>query len=120
MDVAVDTVCFIIGKARELVIDERETDGDDDDDAPAFASSPEQDELKEFIDTLDESEQAELVALAWIGQGTFTAEDWDEAVETALEEHPKAAADYLLSLPLLVDDLESGLEELGLSCDDED
>ncbi|TAK99201.1 MAG: DUF3775 domain-containing protein [Rhodospirillaceae bacterium] len=119
MDIAVDTVCFIIGKARELVIDERETD-DDDDDAPAFASSPEQDELKEFIDTLDESEQAELVALAWIGQGTFTDEDWDEAVETALEEHPKAAAEYLLSLPLLVDDLEAGLEELGLSCDDED
>jgi len=120
MDIAVDTVCFIIGKARELVIDPRDRGDDDDDDAPAFASSPEQDELREFIDTLDEQEQAELVALAWIGQGTFTEEDWDEAIDAALEEHPKAAADYLLSLQLLADDLEAGLDAFDLSCDDED
>jgi hypothetical protein len=120
MELAVDTVTFIIDKARELVIDEREADDDEDEESSAFASSAEQDELKEFIDTLDESEQAELVALAWIGQGTFTAEDWDEAVESALEEHHKAAADYLLTLALLADDLENGLGELGISADEDE
>ena len=120
MDIALETVCFVIGKARELVIDEdREVDEDDGDEGSAFASSPEVDELREYIESLNEDEQAELVAIAWIGHGTFTAEDWDEAVESAREEHPKAAADYLLSLPLLAEDLESGLADLGLECEDE-
>jgi hypothetical protein len=62
---------------------------------------------------------AELVALAWIGHGTFTGEDWDEAVESAMEEHPKGAAEYLLTLPLLAEDLEGGLSELGIEVEDE-
>ena len=120
MEVALDTVCFVIGKARELVIDEdRGVDEDEGEEGSAFASSPEVDELREFIDSLTEAEQAEMVAIAWIGHGTFTAEDWDEAVESALEEHPKAAADYLLTLPLLAEDLASGLGDLGLECEDE-
>ncbi len=119
MDIALETVCFVIGKARELVIGEHDADDEDGDEPMAFASSAEVDELREFIDTLNEDEQAELVALAWIGHGTFTAEDWEEAVESALEEHPKAAAEYLLTLPLLAEDLAGGLEELGLECEDD-
>ena len=134
MDIAVETVCQIIEQARELVTDLREIDdepgkhsGDDvmrddppEDDAPAFAMTAEHDELKEFIETLNEDEQADLIAIAWIGRGTFTSEDWDEAVETAREEHPKNAAIYLISQPLLAEELESGLEELGLSCEEDD
>jgi uncharacterized NAD-dependent epimerase/dehydratase family protein len=120
MEIALDTVCFVIAKARELVIDEeRDVDDEDEEETSAFASSPEVDDLREFIENLNEDEQAELVAIAWIGHGTFTGEDWDEAVDAALEEHPKAAADYLLTLPLLAEDLESGLGELGLECEDE-
>jgi hypothetical protein len=120
MDIAVDTVRYIIDKARELVLDERERDDDDDDDSPAFASSDEVDELREFIETLEDHEQAELVALAWIGQGTFTGEDWDEALDSAVEEHPRGVADYLLTFPLLADDLESGLEEMGMTGDEDE
>jgi len=76
------------------------------------------DDLKAFIDSLNEDEQADLVALTWIGRGTYTAEDWDEAVEVAHEEHPKRVARYLLSQPLLADELEEGLSEMGLSCED--
>jgi len=91
MEIALDTVCFVIAKARELVIDEdREIDEDDEDESLAFTSSPEVDELREFIENLNDDEQSELIAIAWIGHGTFTAEDWDEAVDSALEEHPKA------------------------------
>ena len=59
-------------------------------------------------------------ALAWIGRGTYTADDWDEAVEVAGDEHVKNAARYLLGQPLLADELEQGLDELGLSCEDVD
>ena len=120
MNIAVDIVCYIIGKARELIVDAPDVSDESDDDVPAFASSPEQDELLEFIDSLDDAEQIELVALAWISQGTFTGDDRDEAVDAAAEEHPGAASDYLLTLPLLADDLDAGLAEMGLSCDDED
>ena len=58
------------------------------------------------------------MALTWIGRGTYTADDWDEAVEVAHEEHPKRVARYLLSQPLLADELEEGLSELGFSCED--
>ncbi len=120
MEIAVDTVRYIIDKARALVLDERERDEDDDDEASAFTSSDEVDELKEFIETLEASEQAELVALAWIGQGTFTGEDWDEALDSALEEHPRGSADYLLTFPLLADYLEGGLDEMGIAADEDE
>lgn len=58
------------------------------------------------------------MAVTWIGRGTYTTEDWDEAVEIAHEEHPKRVAQHLLSQPLLADELEEGLSELGFSCED--
>jgi hypothetical protein len=67
---------------------------------------------------LSEDEQVELVALAWVGRGTYTADDWDEAVEIAREEHSKHTAAYLLGQPLLAEELEEGLNEFGLSCED--
>ena len=90
----------------------------EDDEGGGDAGNADFTELKEFIDTLNEDEQAELVALTWIGRGTYTADDWDEAVEVAHEEHPKRVARYLLSQPLLADELEEGLSEFGLSCED--
>ena len=132
MDIALETVCYVIHQARELVADLAPLeDGpghhapDDavredvaDEDGPEAREGGEFEELKEFIDSLSEDEQAELVALAWIGRGTYTAEDWDEAVELAREEHPRRVAKYLLGQPLLADELEEGLAEMGLSCED--
>jgi hypothetical protein len=40
-------------------------------------------ELRAFIDRLNEDEAAELVAMFWIGRGSFEAEDWAEALATA-------------------------------------
>ncbi len=42
-----------------------------------------QTELAEFIASLNEDEQASLVAVMWIGRDTFGPEDLDEAIETA-------------------------------------
>ncbi|MSO73508.1 MAG: DUF3775 domain-containing protein [Rhodospirillaceae bacterium] len=87
-------------------------------DAPGVADNPAYDDLKVFIDSLNEDEQADLVAVTWNGPGAYPTEDWDEAVEIAHEEHPKRVAQYLLSQPLLADELDEGLSELGFSCED--
>jgi hypothetical protein len=132
MDIALENVCFIISKAREVMADIHELSdepgqhsGDDlvkedlpEDDLPVKPEQPELEELKLFIEGLNEDEQIELVALAWVGRGTFTVDDWDEAVDTAREEHNRNTARYLLGLPLLADYLEDGLSEFDLSCED--
>ena len=129
MDIALETVCYAINRAREVMADMDPIDdepgghsGDDlADDLPEnddAGDNLEIDDLKAYIDSLSDDEQAELVALAWVGRGTYTAEDWDEAVEVAREEHPKRVGKYLLSQPLLADELEEGLSEFDLSCED--
>ena len=50
-----------------------------------------------------------LVALAWLGRGTYTKDEWREAIDTARSEHSRRTAEYLLGLPLLGDYLEDGL-----------
>ena len=66
-------------------------------------------ELLECIRGLDEDEQIDLVALAWIGRGTYDVSDWDEAVAEARRAHNNRTAEYLTSLPKLGDYLEEGL-----------
>jgi hypothetical protein len=76
-------------------------------------------ELRAFIGAMPEEEQAELVAIMWIGRGSFEPEDWDEALWTALTEATTPTADYLIGTPHLSDNLEMGLEALGLDASDE-
>ena len=67
---------------------------------------------------LNEDEQVSLVALAWIGRGTFEAEELEEAISTARSEAVNKTSAYLLGMPLLSDYLEEGLEKLGYSVND--
>jgi len=71
-------------------------------------------ELRAFIGGLPEDQQAELVAIMWIGRDTFEPEEWDEAVETAIQEKTTPSEDYLLGIPMLPDYLEAGLDKLGV------
>ncbi len=71
-------------------------------------------EVYAFIDALNEDEQASLTAVAWVGRGAFDASEYDEAVATARAEATSPTADYLLGMPHLAENLESGLEELGI------
>ncbi|RLJ51833.1 uncharacterized protein DUF3775 [Litoreibacter meonggei] len=75
-------------------------------------------ELRAFIDGLNEDEQAELVALAWIGRGSFDASDWDEALTTARQEKVSPTENYLLGMPHIADHLENGAEMMGLDLSD--
>ena len=78
-------------------------------------------ELRAFIERLSEDEQISLVALMWIGRGSFAPDELEEAKATAEEEATTPTADYLLGSPHMSDHLENGLDELGISVvDDED
>ena len=79
-----------------------------------------EDVLTEFkMNGLTEEEQVNLVALAWVGRGTYDIEEWDDAIDTARTEHNKRTGQYLLGLPLLGDYLAEGLEAFDEDFDDE-
>jgi hypothetical protein len=127
--IATDKVAFIIVKAREFDAKEGDSDPDsgsnpiDDGDADVLEDNgddPVQAELIGAIRELNEEEQINLVALAWLGRGTYEIGEWNEALDTARLEHNKRTAEYLLGLPMLGDYLEEGLAAFGESISDED
>jgi len=120
-----EKVCHVVVKARQFDVKEAPADegsgshaADDGmtDVLEDLPNDPALQELKAFIRALDEDEQAWLVALAWIGRGTFDAKDWMEALRIAREQRNARTAEYLTGLPLLGDYLEEGLAAFGESC----
>ena len=77
-------------------------------------------EFDGYIENLTEEEQAALIALMWIGRGSFEAEDWEDALNTAMTEATTPAQDYLKGTPHFADHLEAGIEAMGLDEEDED
>jgi len=71
-------------------------------------------ELVGFIRALNQDEQKNLVALAWLGRGTFSLDEWDQALETAEEEATTSTARYLLGMTMLADYLDEGLAAFGI------
>jgi hypothetical protein len=80
-----------------------------------FATDSTRSELAEFIGRLNADERASLVALAWLGRGSFAPDKLDDAIETAKSEKVNKTQDYLIGIPLLADYLEDGLDKLGFS-----
>ena len=74
-----------------------------------------EEELTAAIEDLAEDQQAELLAFAWVGQGTYEAADWDEAIEAASEE--ANVVEELMDMPMLASVLEAGMAAFDLSCD---
>ncbi len=124
LEISPAKVGFVIVKAREIAAkvaawdDGATSDHDADSILESFSDDATQDQLKEFIRDLNVDEQASLVALAWIGRGSFAPEELDEALATARAEQNSRTDDYLLGMPLLPDYLEEGLERLGYSVED--
>lgn len=122
-----DKVCWIILKAREFDAKTAPVEEDygsnpiDEDMREVLEDLPDdpvEEELKEFINSLNEDEQVELVALAWVGRGSYAPEEWAEAVAEARRVHNDRTAEYLLGMPLLSDYLLEGLAAFGLSCEE--
>ena len=77
-------------------------------------------ELKAFIEDLNVDEKAHLTAIAWVGRGSFDAEDYAEAIATAMNEATIPTADYLMGMPHLSENLEGGLDALGIDVSGEE
>jgi hypothetical protein len=127
LTVSSESVCFIIVKAREFDAQDVVTDPDSgsnatDDGAASVLEAHSDDltqkELVAFINALSDEEQADLVALLWLGRGDGTLEDWDDLRDEAQRQHNNRTAAYLLGEPLLSDHLEEGLSQFGLTCED--
>ena len=67
-------------------------------------------ELIEEIQGLSERQQAELVALMWIGREDGDPDEWQNYIETAIERRETPTEDYLLDHPLLAEYLSDGLQ----------
>jgi hypothetical protein len=118
LNLPLDQLAFIILKAREYDVKEEDSDPDEGSNAADDgqtdvltdkADDPVREELLGAIRSLNDDERIKLVALAWLGRGTYDIDEWKEAVATAKSEHSRRTAEYLLNLPLLGDYLEDGL-----------
>jgi len=125
MQTSPEKICFVVVKAREFDVPEDVVEEDvgsnpaDEDFREVLADYPDDptyEELKTFIDGLNVDEQAELVALVWLGRGDYTAKEWNRAVVEARARHTGSTSDYLLGTPLLPDLIEEGLSLLGVTC----
>jgi len=71
-------------------------------------------QVRDYISGLNEDEQANLVALMWVGRDSFESDEFEEAKQTAYNERTAPTEDYLSGIPELPGYLESGLEALGI------
>lgn len=130
LEIDVEKIAFIITKSREFEaqgsapapegISEEFFDGELAD--AEFRETPEvdtddatYDELRSWIRAINHDDQCQIVALAWVGRGDFSKDEWDEALKIAQDEHNSRTAEYLLGMALLSDYLEDGLSQFEMS-----
>ena len=122
-----EKVCYLVIKAREFDVKDAVTDPNsgsnpaDDMDAAVLEDhedDPVVEEITALVNDLSEDEQIELVAIAWLGRGDYTAADWPSVRAEAADAHNQNTASYLLGMPLVGDYLEEGLSLLGRSCEE--
>ena len=122
-----ETVGFIIIKAREFDAKVEPVEPDpgsnpaDDDEREIledYADDPTLEELRGAIDSLDDDEVIDLIALAWVGRGDFDVAEWPQALAQARATRDAHATDYLIGTPLLADYLQEALAALGYSLED--
>jgi hypothetical protein len=125
--VPIETICFLIDKAHEfqsqegVVLPELPEIPTEDWVLEALAEHAEDpclNEVQEVLGEMSPRQRAEVVAVMWLGRGDFEADDWEAAVEDALEGYSERAAEYLLAHPTVAEDLNEGLLELGYSCEE--
>jgi len=129
LTVSTEQVCFIIAKARQFEVKDVPTVPDPGSNASddrmvsvleARAGDPVTQEIRAFVNAMDEDQKIDLVALTWVGRGDYEIGEWAEARAQAAAAHNERTADYLLGLPLLSEFLEDALSDCGLSCEDEE
>ncbi len=129
LETPLDTICRLIVRAREWDSqvpsnEPDEVDGDEpvstDDEYDVMIDEKNtsvEEEIEGLLADLADDQLAEILALAWIGNGTFEPDDWDDAIDAANDGNSDDAADQLMEMPMLAAYLESGLAAFDLSCD---
>ena len=122
-----EKVAAIIAKARQFDVKDVVTDPDSGSNASDDAmlsvledhpSDPSRAELAAMIRGLNEDEQIDLVALAWLGRGDGDIDDWQDIRREADRAHNRRTARYLIGMPLLSDYLEEALSQFGHSAEE--
>lgn len=128
LETPLDTICRLIVRAREWDSQVPENDEEDDRDDPVSTddqydvmldekNEAVETEIQALLDDLADDETAEVLALAWVGRGTFEPEDWEDALAEASDGERDDAADQLMDMPMLAAYLEAGLAAFGMSCE---
>ena len=126
-----DTLCRLILRAKELEAQvpaadpDEDPDNEDDYDEGGETLSVLEDELNDgveqevqaVLDDLAEDQLAEVVALAWVGRGTYDASEWNDAFADANDLDGEERIDELMDMPLLGGHLEAGLAAFDYSCE---
>lgn len=128
LNISPEKICFVIVKVREFDAKDEVTEPDpasnpsDDKDIEILedhGDDPVVEELTQFINSLSQDEQIDLVALSWLGRDDYSAADWPSVREEAAGQYnARTTARYLLGTPMLGDFLEEGLSMLGYSCEE--
>ena len=125
--ISAEKVAAIVARARQFDVKDVVTDPDSASNASDDAmlsvledhgDDPVRTELTAIIRGLNEDEQVDLVALAWLGRGDGDIDDWADLRAEASRAHNKRSAEYLLGMPLLGDLLEEGLAQFGHSLEE--
>ena len=120
--ISAEKVAQILAKARQFDVKDVVTDPDPGSNASDDAmvsvledhtDDPVRTELTAIIRGLNQDEQIDLVALAWLGRGDGDLDHWDDIRAEASRAHNRRTAEYLLGMPLLGDYLEEALAQLG-------
>ncbi len=74
---------------------------------------PASEKLVAAVEALSEDEQADLVALLWLGSGDFAVDEWDDARRLARARWSTPAAQSIADAPLAGGCLAEGLALLG-------
>ena len=127
LSVSLEVVCRLIVRARELEaqVPGIQTDEDEDPQDTDDGLSVIEDEADEVVsaemialmDDLGDDQIAEILALAWVGRGTYDVSEWDEALEEANDSGGESPADQLMEMPMLAAYLDAGLAAFDLSCE---
>jgi hypothetical protein len=121
LDISPEKVAWVIVRAREFGSKVAPFDLQDTNEEHDGAilenrrNDPSQNALAAFIRSLNRDEQANLIALTWVGRGTYAIDEWESALETARRERQETVVSYLLGIPLLADYLEAALDAFGFS-----
>ena len=121
LTISPEKVCYVIAKARELDVKVAPEELDDEGMGrilEAYADDPTLEELRSFLQAQSDDELRELLALAWVGRGDYTAEEWQDALAQVRDVREQHTVEYLLGTPLLSDYLEEGLSQFNHSCED--